>query len=171
MAAIKIPANVNNSGGNSGVYNPLFKFSYFVTGTPAAVTDVPIGVLPCAATYVGTSASLKTAGASGSITLSPKVFAVAASAAPVAMNSTDAAFASTAVTTNGPASTQTINKDGVSTTTHTGTTGVTDAVLKTDSSVINRSAGDVVTLTTSGTFTSSVGLQVDVWFRDNSGSI
>lgn len=171
MATVKIPSNTSNSAGNLGYTSPLFKYEYWVTGTPAAVTDVPLGTLPCNATYVGTSASIKTPGASASITISPKIFAIAADAAPVALNTTDAAFASTAVVTNGPASTMTIKKDGVSSTTHTGTTGVTDAVLSTSSSVINRSQGDVVTLTTSGTFTSSAGLAVEVWFRDNSGSV
>lgn len=167
----RVPANVGStsptgSSGNVGYTSPLFHFSYYVTGLPAAVTAVPLGTSPVTGTVVGVSFSLNTPPSSSAITATPVKLPYDAAGTPVNLVSTAPAIASTAT---GPAITSTFNVNFQSNTLHSAATGVTDAILATGSAVQVRQ-GDVIGITTSGTFTASAGLCVDVWVREDNGT-
>ncbi len=162
-----------SSDGYSGVSGKYYKYDYFVTGTAAAVTAVPLGVAPAKCHYVGCSTYMGSGtGGTLAVTVSPLLIPYDANGTTVALNSTNPVFGTPVATF--PASTTTINFDGAgSVTTHgqNGTstgTGITDAVLKTGSTVQFRQ-GDFVGLTTSGTFTGSGGFLVEVWLQEDQG--
>lgn len=176
----KIPANVGLTsplaGGNSGFSETIHKFVYIVGGTPAAVTALPLGVMQFPGTVVGISAQLTTQPSSGSITVNP--LKIPYDGASVSVCSTNPAFASTLTTTNGPAYTSVISQNGSSFSAHgtnatstaygSAVTGLTDAVLKTDGTCTLRQ-GDMIGITTSGTFTASANLMVTVYVREDNG--
>jgi len=161
------------AGGNQGYSGKYYTFDYWVTGTSAAVTAVPIGVAPCPCTYVGCS-FVMAAGTAGtlSVTASPKILPYDTGTA-ASLNTTDPAFGTTVVAF--PAFTSTNNFDGSGAKTQHGSnstttaTGITDAVLKTGSAVAFRQ-GDAVAITTSGTFTGSGGLLIQVVLKEQNGA-
>lgn len=173
----KIPANVGSlsasTGGNSGTTGKYYAFTYFVSGTSAAVTALPIGVAPTACRYVGCSFTYG-AGTAGTLTVTatPLKIPYDAGTTTVALNSTNPILGTGVVAF--PAFTQTINFDGAGAVTTSGsnntttTTGITAAVLKTDSTVQFRQ-GDNVGITTAGTFTGSGNLCITVWLKEQNG--
>lgn len=174
----KVPANVGltsaSSAGNSGYTGKYYQYTYFVSGTSAAVTKLPLGVAPTACKYVGCSFNYGT-GTAGTLTVTatPVKIPYDAGTTTVALNTTDPILGTAVVAF--PAMTSTLNFDGAgSVTTHgsnntTTATGITDAVLKTDSTVQFRQ-GDHVGITTAGTFTGSGNLCITVWLQEWNGS-
>lgn len=174
----KVPANVGTASdattGNSGLTGKYYNFQYFIPGTPAAATAMPIGVAPVACRYVGTSVSLAAATAgTTSITVTPLKIPYDVASTTVALNSTNTLFGTTVA--GYPAFSQVINFDNEAGTATKGsnntttTTGITDAILKTDSTVQFRQ-GDYIGITTSGTFTGATGLCVTVWLKEQNGT-
>ncbi len=173
----KLPANVGalsgSTGGNSGVTGKYYSFQYFIPGTPAAATAMVIGQAPVACRYVGCSVSVAAATAGvTSITVTPLKVPYDAASTTVALNSTNTLFGTTVA--GYPAFSQSMNFDAAGATVTKGsnntttTTGITDAVAKTDSTVQFRQ-GDAIGITTSGTFTGATGLCVTVWLKEQNG--
>lgn len=173
----KVLANVGNqsasSAGNSGYSGKYYSFTYTVSGTSAAVTALPIGVAPTACKYVGCSFAYG-AGTAGTLTVTatPLKIPYDAGTTTVTLNTTAPVLGTGVVAF--PAFTQTINFDGAGAVTTSGsnntttTTGITAAVLKTDSTVQFRQ-GDLVGITTAGTFTGSGNLCITVWLQEWNG--
>lgn len=173
----KIPANVGtaspSAGGNQGFTGKYYPFTYFVTGTPAAITAAPIGVAPCKCTYVGVSV-YNGAGtpSTSTVTYSPLKIPFDTGVG-VALNTTDTLMGATIVAY--PAVCSSVNFDGAGLVTTRGsnatttTTGITAPVLKTDSSIQFRQ-GDIVALTTVGTFTGLTTTAVTIWLREDNGA-
>lgn len=162
----KLPSNVGAtspvSGGNVGFSTILYEFLYVVTGTPAAVTAVPLGAVPAPCSFAGLSIALNTV-STGTITFTPVKIPVSAPGTPVNLCSTQAAIASTAT---GPVLYTNLVYNGA-TYTSPAATGVTAAVLA--SPPVQFAQGDQVGITTAGTFTSSAGLAVTIWVREDNG--
>lgn len=177
---------VSNVGNNSSITagNPGTSYKYHVytytqsiSGTDsAAVTGVPLGTAPCACTYVGMSAYIATGTPSTSVVTyaALKMPRDAASAAGVALNSTNLSFGTTVVaypalcfSANIEQAGQTTIRGSNSTTT---TTGVVAPVLNTDSSIQFRQ-GDIVGITSTGTFTGVRGVSVSIFLREDNGAV
>ena len=173
----KVLANVGqaspSSPGNQGYTGKYYIYNYWVTGTPAAVTTVPIGAAPCKCHYVGMSAALF-AGQAGTTTITCDAIKIPYdTGTPATVNTTAAAFGTTVVAF--PANTQSINFDGAGVVKTHGAngssagTGATDAVALT-TSTINFRQGDLVAVTTSGTFTGATGLMVQIVLQEDNGA-
>lgn len=178
----KLVSNVGQgssiTAGNPGTSYKYHVFSYLqsISGSDsAAVTGIPIGVAPCACTYVGMSAYITTGTPSTSVVTysALKMPRDAASAAGVALNSTDLAFGTTVVAY--PASCFSVNIEQAGQTTIRGsnstttTTGITAPVLNTGTTVQFRQ-GDIVGVTSTGTFTGVRGVVVNIWLREDNGN-
>lgn len=177
----KLLANVGatspNTGGNQGWTSPLYRFQLFETGTPVAMTAVPLGVVPCSLTVVGVDMGCKTKPDATQITWSPLKMPAASAGTNVALTSTDGVVASTATTTNGPAYTYSYIWPGQSSATSGRgsngagtTTGVTQAVLSTTLASRQTVVGDLIGMTTAGTFTGLVGQFITIWAQEMNGT-
>lgn len=180
----KIPANVGtgspSAGGNQGFTQKYYPFTWTTTlsaasssGTPVALTAQPLGVAPCKCTYVGYSV-YNGAGTAGTATVTYSPLKIPFDTGTgVALNSTDTLMGTTIVAY--PAVCTSVNFDSQGQTTTRGsnatttTTGITAPVFKTDSSIQFRQ-GDIVALTTAGTFTGLTTSSVTIWLREDNGA-
>ncbi len=171
--------NSSVTAGNPGVSYKYHKFTYNynVAGTDsAAVTGQPLGTAPCACTYVGMTAYITTGTPSTSVVTygALKMPFDAASAAGVALNTTNLSFGTTVVAY--PASCFSANIEQAGQTTIRGsnstttTTGIVAPVFATGSTIQFRQ-GDVVGITSTGTFTGVRGVNVDIWLREDNGNV
>ncbi len=170
----KVLANVGlastNAGGNTGFEGVFEEFSFSqgtsVTSPPVALASFPIGVARVACRVVGIGVQLATPPTSGQINFEPVKIPCDGTGTPVDLCSTRPFIASTAT---GPAITTTFKAmDAVAgpTIVHSSTTGITDAILAS----VTFNQGDVIAITTTGTFTSAAGLCVTVYLQEQNGA-
>lgn len=173
----RIPANVGagspSSGGNQGYTGQYFAYTYFVTGTPAAITAAPLGTAPCKCTFVGYSV-YNGAGTAGTatVTYSPGIIPYDTGthadvcSTNTLMGTTIVAYPAVCTSVNFDGQGQTTTRGSNATTT---TTGITAPVFKTGTAVQYRQ-GDIVSLTTAGTFTGLTTTAVTIWLRADNGA-